>query len=250
MGGQISTDAEKDIEARLADAKLKEELAKPKPKTRPKYLEKPVEIHVSVEDHEVQDYKLQQIFSVDNWVNFRGHKPKSKPEIPQSVLLTPHQKQLIRVSWQTFYKKGDDIEKLADVGVNMFSRIFDLSPKIKSLFPYNGMYGAELSKNKTFRAHSTRFLATIANAVKNLDELDTKVAPAFVNLGKRHREFKGLDDIESGNNFFGVFTGSMLYGLNEELDANAENAQEIREAWCKFLDFLMQHVQYGYNLKD
>lgn len=250
MGSQISHESEHDIEHRLSEVKLKEESTKPVPRSQQRYLSKPVQRKLSVEKHEVQDYKLRQIFSMDNWSTYKGKKPKSTPDIPKSVLLTPEQKQLIRISWEVFYKKGEDIEKLTKVGVKMFSRIFDLNPKIKGLFPYNDMYGKELETDKTFIAHSTRFMATIASAVRNIDELQTKVGPCFVNLGKRHREFKGLDNQDSGNSFFGVFTGSMMYGLNEELDKDDENAQAIREAWCKFFDYLIQHVQYGYNSKD
>ncbi len=66
------------------------------------------------------------------------------------VILTEHQKMLIRTSWEQLEPD------MTDIGKMVFLRIFNQNPRIKMLFPFRNMYGNDLVSHHTFSGHAYR----------------------------------------------------------------------------------------------
>lgn len=128
-------------------------------------------------------------------------------------------------------------------GCQIFVRIFELSPGIKRVFGFGPeMPGAEIVSHPRLVQHASRFMEALQVAVQHLDELDTVVSPVFINLGKRHIYFKDINA-----DYFNVFSGAILYTWRQALGERF-NA-EVRSAWSRLFDFIIQHLRFGYELE-
>lgn len=128
-------------------------------------------------------------------------------------------------------------------GCQIFLRIFEISPGIKRVFGFGpGMSGVEIVSHPRLVHHASRFMEAVQVAVQHLDELDTVVSPVFINLGKRHVYFKDINA-----DYFNVFSGAILYTWRQALGDRF--SAEVRSAWSRLFDFIIQHLRFGYELE-
>ncbi len=163
--------------------------------------------------------------------------PNSGPdkEIGQDDLvpIMEDHKRIIRATW------GLMNGHLTESGTRIFLRIFEVNSRIKTVFGYceSDSVGM-MSSCQRLQAHAQRFMQSIEYSVGHLDELASQVSPVFVNLGKRHIFFRGLDP-----NFFNVFSGAMMWVWRHDLGDNF--TPEVRAAWSRLFDYLLQHLRHG-----
>ena len=132
-----------------------------------------------------------------------------------------------------------------DHGPRIFRRIFEVNSKIQKVFKLEGLSAEELERNEKLVKHSKRFMEALEFAVSHMDQLEgdqaeNQVAQVFMNLGAHHIYFEGLED-----KHFAVFTGSILYVLNDTV--GEEFSPDARSAWSRLLDYLIQHIQHGWQ---
>jgi len=128
-------------------------------------------------------------------------------------------------------------------GCQIFLCIFELSPGIKRVFGFgSAMSGAQIVNHPRLVQHASRFMEAMQVAVQHLDELDTVVSPIFINLGKRHIYFEGINA-----DYFNVFSGAILYTWRQVLGERF--SAEVRSAWSRLFDFVIQHLRFGYELE-
>ena len=106
----------------------------------------------------------------------------------------------------------------------------------------------EIVTSRRLISHASRFMDAMRAAVEHLcgagaheEPLDRLLAPVFINLGKHHVHFTGLDD-----SYFAVFSGAMMYVWRETLGDRFTG--EVRAAWSRLFDFILQHLEFGYHL--
>ncbi|KAI0234573.1 hypothetical protein LSAT2_015174 [Lamellibrachia satsuma] len=128
---------------------------------------------------------------------------------------------------------------LVDSGTRIFVRIFQVGPRIREVFNYMLKDGKELADKDALQMHALRFMQAIDTAVEDLDDLDRQVAPMFVNLGRRHIHFKGLEEGD-----FDGFTGAIMYVFSQDIGDNFK--PDVRIAWGRLLDFLILHLKFGF----
>ncbi len=98
--------------------------------------------------------------SMGSTLNHQNHKSaitqeykeycNSQPEI-LTLVLPESQKVLIRNTW--CHLETD----MRNIGILVFLRIFDQSPKIKDLFPFRDSWGDDLLSHPMFRNHVYRY---------------------------------------------------------------------------------------------
>ncbi|ELT94578.1 hypothetical protein CAPTEDRAFT_144794, partial [Capitella teleta] len=155
--------------------------------------------------------------------------------------LSAEHKTTIRDTWPLIS------HSLQDNGIVVFEKIFEVSPSIRTVFAASFGFPAspipdayELSRASNLRDHVTRFMQAVGWSVQHMDDLDT-VTTVFVNLGKRHIHLKSLEP-----DFFRVFSGALMYVWRSTIGPDLFTA-EVRGAWCKLFEFMLQHLAHGYN---
>ena len=157
--------------------------------------------------------------------------------LEETVPISEHHKSVILDTWPLV------AEQMAENGTRVFFRIFELSPRIKNVFGFGpDQSGRDIVNHPRLVGHASRFMEALESAVSNLDALDEIVAPVFINLGKHHVNFQNID-----GEFFGVFSGAMMFAWREAM--GSKFTAEVRSAWSRLFDFVLQHLRFGYHLE-
>jgi len=87
---------------------------------------------------------------------------------------------LVEETWRIVEPRADQL------GTDFFLRLFQRSPSLLELFSFKD--DKPLSSSPRLRAHGSKVMATIANAVSGLRDLEALI-PILANLAKKHAEY-------------------------------------------------------------
>jgi len=132
-----------------------------------------------------------------------------KPEKPTPISIS--QKRLVQESFAL-------VEPIAEQAAELFyNRLFELDPSLRALFTGD------------IAEQGHKFMATIALAVKGLDDPST-IIPALEVLGKRHLNFGVVES------HFDTFAEALFWGLEQHLGEGF--TPEVKDAWIAVYDLL------------
>lgn len=181
------------------------------------------------------------MLSIPDWLN----QPSSTEHIDtfEVVKIEEHHKKVIRDTWSLISSQ------LLESGTDVFVRIFQLSPSIKTVFAESYGYSAselqdasDLVKSEYLQLHVTKFMQAVQCSVENLNDLDTVVAPIFTNLGRHHTHLPSLHQ-----EYFSVFSGALMFAWRTNI-GEEKFTREVRTAWSRLFDYMLQHLAFGYRM--
>lgn len=124
-------------------------------------------------------------------------------------------------------------------GTKVFIHIFRDNPKIKDLFPLDGLDGEAMVKSYIFKGHASRFMQAVGAVVDNIDSCDEALSPLLIGLGKHHVLFTGFKP-----DYFNSFETAMRTVWAEDLGSKFTPQTEI--AWTKVFKFILRKLKEGY----
>ena len=147
--------------------------------------------------------------------------------------VTGHVKTLITKSWSNFSSKGD----LNELGVPMFTKLFEILPETKAIFHYDENDSNSLTK---LRNHIKLLFDTIGMAVDFIDDLGS-LTPVIIQLGTRHH-FYGVKQ-----EYYLIFGECMLHAFETAL--GKEFTEEDRAAWMTFYHWIGGCIVKGMSIE-
>jgi hemoglobin-like flavoprotein len=151
--------------------------------------------------------------------------------------LTFKEKRIVKETWKYMTKD------LAENGLQVFLRIFELSPDVKKLFHVEDVRHSELSKNQSIRAHGHRFILAIGAAVHCLDDEDTdkdELNKILLVLGQQHKQFSGFNP-----EYFEVFYEALMWRW--EICMGEKFTKDVSDTWSHVFFYLMLKLKEGIN---
>lgn len=149
--------------------------------------------------------------------------------------MTQQQKRVIKKTWKYL---SDD---MTGYGIQVFSRIFQLNPHVKKLFPCRDVEGDALLRDPNFKGHASRFMQAVGAAVDNIDDWDASLSPLLIGLGKQHITFTGFKP-----EYFDAFTEAMMYVWEQTLGTKFNDI--TRDSWRTVFEFIMSTLKEGYEI--
>lgn len=128
-------------------------------------------------------------------------------------------------------------------GLQIFLRIFELCPGVKTLFFFDDVRHTEIAKNTLIKAHGARFMNAISAVVDNLEnveEEDNKVSKLLVLLGQQHRRHTGFR-----SEYFECFYEALMWQW-EHCIGN-QFLPQVADAWSHLFIFVMEKLLEGYG---
>lgn len=150
-------------------------------------------------------------------------------------ILNDYQRRIIQTTWRT--KLCTDMTR---IGINIFTKIYTIDPKIKLLFPFHDLPEDKLMNDRRFRGHASRFMQAIGAAVENVESWESCFEPMLLGLGRYHITVIGFK-----SEYFTVFFDSMVEVWQNEL--KKQFTGDVRESWTIVFSFIMEKLQEGYN---
>lgn len=150
-------------------------------------------------------------------------------------ILTDDQKKLIRASWNRLAPNA------IELGRKVFLRIFDTSPQVKKMFPFENKWGEVLVNDPLFKSHSMRFIQIIQSCVDSLDDLENGLIPVILNLGRFHQRKAIWFEVD----YFGVFQDALLYIWSIVLGCDFD--MDTKNAWIVLFAFIVKWLKEGYG---
>ena len=169
-----------------------------------------------------QDNKLQQ-------------QQQENEESPGTTVLDSQQRQIVQDTWLQLQPQR------ANIGKQVFLRIFEVEPRVKTAFKLGSTWGDSLINNTTFQKHATRFVDTIGYVVDNVDHLQTEGDPYVLAIGADHRDRDGFSV-----RYFDVFVKSLMFVWQQEL--KEDFTPETRDAWETLFEYMAQKTKAGYDI--
>ncbi|XP_060565605.1 neuroglobin-like [Ruditapes philippinarum] len=151
--------------------------------------------------------------------------------------LTCKEKRIVKETW-TYMTKD-----LAENGLQVFLRIFELCPDVKKLFHVEDVRHSELSKNKQIRAHGQRFILAIGAAVHCLNDEETdkdELNKILLVLGQQHKHFSGFLP-----EYFEVFYEALMWRW--EICMGEKFTKEVSNTWSHVFFYMMEKLKEGHN---
>lgn len=129
-------------------------------------------------------------------------------------------------------------------GLQLFLRIFEICPDVKTLFHLENVRLSQLARDATLKAHGGRFMSAIGDAVSALDEdgIET-LEDMFLSLGKKHQDYQGFQA-----EYFEVFYEAIMCQLERSI--GTEFKPEVSNAWSRLIVFIIQKLKEGYMSKN
>lgn len=172
----------------------------------------------------------------------RRSKKTDTPVIKEGIsfesFLSDDAKSIVRKTWSNHFEKD-----MIGFGVIIFERIFESRPEVKALFPFGDQTGESLRKNHLFRAHGLRFMKAVGACVDSLDDTESTLTPMLLRLGETHARIDGFSCC-----YFDAYKATMTNVWGNQLGKIWED-EDVRLAWTKVFDFIMQHLADGYQNK-
>ena len=152
--------------------------------------------------------------------------------------LTDKDRQIVKATWSYMTKD------LAENGLQVFLRIFELSPDVKKLFHVEDVRHSELSRNQAIRAHGQRFILAIGAAVYCLNDDNTdrdELNKILLVLGQQHKHFAGFKPEN-----FDTFYEALMWRW--EICMGDKFTKEVSDTWSHVFLFMMEKLKEGYTL--
>ncbi|XP_005081605.1 hemoglobin subunit zeta [Mesocricetus auratus] len=118
------------------------------------------------------------------------------------------------------------------IGTETLERLFSSYPQTKTYFPHFDLHHG----SQQLRAHGSKILAAVGDAVKNIDNL----ASAMTKLSELHAYILRVDPVN-----FKLLSHCLLVTLAARFPA--EFTPEVHEAWDKFLSILSSVLTEKYR---
>jgi hemoglobin-like flavoprotein len=150
--------------------------------------------------------------------------------------ITPVERKTVQQTWPTLAKD------LQGNGLQIFLRIFEISPDVKILFHVENVRHSQLARNATIKAHGKRFINAIGSAVDSLEEIDkedNKLCEFLFTLGQQHQNYKGFKP-----EYFEIFYEALM--CQWERCMGDGFTPEVTNAWSHLFVFLMEKLKEGY----
>jgi hemoglobin-like flavoprotein len=134
-----------------------------------------------------------------------------KLPIQRDLVLSPGQRVLIRETFALLKPRGDA------VAATVYTRIFELAPSLRSLFPSD------------LTATGDRLMRVLALAVFNLEQLET-IGPSIRSMGRRHVGH-GVSNPD-----YDTVCQALVWTLEREL--GTAFTPDVRDAWVTLYEIL------------
>lgn len=151
----------------------------------------------------------------------------------RTVIVTSQQRLILLRTWEKLSAE------MANIGISVMLRIFELRPKYKNSFSFCQKTGNDLIQDKMFRIHAFNFAQAANAVVENIDNLDDEVKPFFFFLGRRH---VGRPDFRVAN--FGILADAMSHAWEEQLKERF--SVQTEQAWRSVFTFISGTMTDGY----
>ncbi|XP_067049806.1 neuroglobin-like [Acropora muricata] len=163
----------------------------------------------------------------------RSLKPQIREQTVSELLLTPHQKELIRSSWKLIQIKR------TEVGVKVFLTLFKRNPALQSVFPeFRDLSLTELELKQELRGHSERVMRTVENSVNSMDDPDS-LNEYLIELGRRHV----MRSVKPSVNDLHLINRALLDTFQDTIPSSWR--PEDAAAWEILLNFFTKKLKEG-----
>ena len=153
----------------------------------------------------------------------------------QNSMVTDSQKSIITKNWKVLSSD------LSGRGGKVFLRIFEMSPRVKNLFPCRDKVGDELLKDSHFKGHASRFMQAVGAVIENIDNCDETLTPLLLGLGRQHVHYKGFQP-----DYWNSFEIAMMEVWKEDLGSKFKS--ENQDAWHIIFKFILDKLNQGYEI--
>ena len=160
---------------------------------------------------------------------------KHQQQLDQSPCptLDPEKQQLIQETWRQMQPRS------ANIGKQIFLRIFEVEPRVKEAFKLGSTWGDDLLNSEAFQRHASRFIDTIGSVVEKVDRLSEEVDSFMTGIGADHASRAGFS-VE----YFDVFVKSLIFVWQQELRENFTPATS--DAWETLFRYMVHKTNEGY----
>jgi hemoglobin-like flavoprotein len=150
--------------------------------------------------------------------------------------LTEAEKIIVKSTWK--YMTTD----IANNGLQIFLRIFDVCPEAKELFKVENVRHSELARNPLLKVHGARFMNGIAAAIDSLNETNgyqDELGNILFVLGQRHKNSSGFRP-----EYFEVFYKALMWRW--EFCMGEYFTAEVSKTWSHVFLYMMEKLKEGY----
>lgn len=129
-------------------------------------------------------------------------------------------------------------------GLQIFLRIFELCPSVKSLFFVADVRHSEIARNAVIKAHGVRFMNAISSVVESIEDSETdEVSKLLVLLGQQHKKHVGFK-----SDYFECFYEALMWRW--EYCIGKQFISEVADAWSHLFIYVMEKLLEGYRTPD
>lgn len=128
-------------------------------------------------------------------------------------------------------------------GLQIFLRIFELCPSVKSLFFVADVRHSEIARNALIKAHGVRFMNAIGSVVENIEECEadeSEVSKLLILLGQQHKKHAGFK-----SEYFECFYEALMWRW--EYCIGKQFISEVADAWSHLFIYMMEKLLEGYR---
>ncbi|KAI6176063.1 GLOBIN domain-containing protein [Aphelenchoides bicaudatus] len=161
-------------------------------------------------------------------------------------VLTPEHCQMIRESWK-LATELIELNNCRPFGFLVLKRVLDKMPKLKVVFKLDS-FGSimDVPLEHSFVRHTGLFQSIIDLAVRNVEELESEIAPVLFAYGRRHYEHD-LHNMFSEETVR-LFCGQVVCTLLDLLGNKMSTA--LLEAWIEFMRYLGRALLNGFEYEQ
>jgi len=148
---------------------------------------------------------------------------------------TTEERGIITKTWE---RMTNDIQ---GNGMQVFLRIFEIAPDIKSLYSIQHVRPRDVVHNAVIIGHASRFMQAIGAAVVRINECEgsNDFDEQLHRLGQKHTHFIGFKP-----NYFEVFYDAIMWQWERYMSETF--TQEVADAWSHVFAYIMWRLKEGY----
>ena len=126
-------------------------------------------------------------------------------------------------------------------GMQVFLRIFEIAPEIKTLFSIQHVRHRDVVRNVVIKGHASRFMQAIGAAVDRINECESAndLDKLLRCLGQQHTHYVGFNP-----DYFEVFYEALMWQWERYM--NKTFTQEVADAWSHVFAYVMWRLKEGY----
>ncbi|XP_060588635.1 neuroglobin-like [Ruditapes philippinarum] len=174
--------------------------------------------------------------SCKHYNSFLASQKSTSAVTANKIELLPRERVIVQRSWPALQKD------LQGNGLQVFLKIFELCPEVKSLFSVENVRHSQLAKNAMIKAHGARFIKAIGVTINDNEEFEhdeNKLCKYLFVLGHQHKRFARFK-----SEYFEIFYDALMWQWGRCLGENF--TQEVSDAWSRVFVFLMVKLREGY----